>query len=175
VRITRADGQITLRDRAADHWSLGLFLLAGGLVCIAMPLGLANDLDRLKLWERMASFAVGLGLASGALWWLRRSPATRVVLEPGRRRMRLVRLGLTGRQVEEFRFDEVAEVSVEQGEDSEGGVVTRPVARLKSGAVIPLSKLWSHDAPGVVAAVGEVARACGLALPGQSQAHKKNS
>lgn len=175
MRITRAEGHVTITDRAASHWLLGIFLLAGGLLCIVAPLGLANDSDRLQLWERVASIAVGLGVTTGALWWLRHSPATRVVLEPGRRRMRLVRLGLTGRQVEEFRFDEVAEVSVEQGEDSEGGVVTRPVARLKSGAVIPLSKLWSHDTQGVVAAVGEVARACGLALPGQSQAHKKNS
>jgi hypothetical protein len=175
VRITRADGQVTIRDRAALHWFLGLFLLAGGLLCIAAPLGLANDFDRLQLWERVASIAVGLGVGTGALWWLRRSPATSVVLDPGRRRMRLVRLGLTGRKVEEFRFDEVAEVAVEQSKDSDGGVVTRPVARLRSGATIPLSELWSHDAQGVVAAAAEVARACGLALPGPSQAHRENS
>jgi hypothetical protein len=175
VRITRADGRVTIRDQAASHWFLGLFLLAGGLLCIAAPLGLANDSDRLQLWERAASIAVGLGVSTGALWWLRRSPATRVVLDPGRRRMQLVRLGLTGRKAEEFRFDEVTEVTVEHGKDSDGGVVTRPVARLKSGTILHLSELWSHDAQGAFAAAAEVARACGLALPGQSQAHKKNS
>ena len=101
MRITRDDGQVTLRDGATSHWFLGLFLLAGGLLCIAAPLGLANDSDRLQRWGRVASIAVGLGVSTGALWWLRRSPATRIVLEPGRRRMQLIRLGLTGRKVEE--------------------------------------------------------------------------
>jgi hypothetical protein len=172
VRITRADGQVIIKDRAALHWFLGLFLLAGGLLCIAAPLGLANDFNRLQLWERAASIAVGLGVGTGALWWLRRSPATRIVLDPGRRRMQLVRLGLTGRKVEEFRFDEVAEVTVEVGKDSDGGVVTRPIARLKSGSILHLSELWSHDAQGVVTAAGEVACACGLALPGHSHPRK---
>jgi hypothetical protein len=175
VRITWADGQVTITDRAASHWFLGLFLLGGGLLCIAAPLGLANDSDRLQLWERVASIAVGLGVGTGALWWLRRSPATRIVLDPSRRRIQLVRLGLTGRKVEEFRFDEVGEVIVEHGKDSDGGAVTRPVARLKSGITIRLSELWSHDAEGVVAAAGAVARACGLALPGNLQPYSKNS
>jgi hypothetical protein len=89
--------------------------------------------------------------------------------------MKLVRLGLTGLKVEEFRFDEVAEVSVEEGKDSDGGNITRPVARLKNGATLHLSELWSHDAEGVVAAAGEVARACGLVLPRQAQTHTERS
>jgi hypothetical protein len=89
--------------------------------------------------------------------------------------MQLVRLGLTGRKVEEFRFDEVAEVTVEHGKDSDGGVVTRPVARLKNGTTIYLSELWSHDAQGVATAAGQVARTCGLALPRNAQAHQKSS
>jgi hypothetical protein len=166
---------VTIRDQAASHWFLGLFLLSGGLLCIAMTLGLANDFDRFQLWERVATAAVGMGVSAGALWWLGRSPATRVALDPGRRRMQLVRLGLNGRKVEEVRFDEVAEVTVEQGKDSEGGVVTRPIARLKSGATLHLSELWSHDVHGVIAVAEEVARTCGVALPKGSQAYSKKS
>lgn len=175
MRITRADGEVTIKDQAAAHWFLGLFLLAGALLCLAAPLGLARDFYRLPKWERALIIIVGLGVGRGALWWLRRSLSTRVVLDPGRRRMRLVRLGLNGLKVEEFRFDEVAAVTVEHGKDSDGGEVTRPVARLTSGTTIHLSELWSHDAQAVVAAAGEVARTCGLALPGNSQGYTKNS
>jgi hypothetical protein len=125
VRITRADGQVTIRDQAAAHWFLGPFLLAGGLLCLAAPLVLASDFYGLQRWERVAIIVVGLGAGKGALWWLRRSPSSRVVLDPGRRRMRLIRLGLNGRKIEEFRFDEVADISVERGKDSDGGAVTR--------------------------------------------------
>lgn len=175
MRITRENGHVIIRDQAVSHWSLGLFLLAGGLVCIAAPLGLANDSDRLQLWERLTGIVIGLGVCTGAFWWLRRSPVTRIVLEPGRRRMQLVRLRLSGRKVEEFRFDEVAEVNVEHGKDSDGDPVMRPVARLKCGTDIRLSELWSHDAKGVLEAAAEIARTCGLALPEKSQAHQKQS
>jgi hypothetical protein len=82
---------------------------------------------------------------------------------------------LTGRKVQEFRFEDVAEVTVEQGEDSDGGVVIRPVARLRSGPTILLSQLWSHDSEGVFAAAREFARTCGLTLPRNLEGSKNKS
>ena len=55
----------------------------------------------MQLWERLAPIVIGVGVCTGALSWLGRSPITHIVLEPGRRRMQLVRLGLAGRKVEE--------------------------------------------------------------------------
>jgi hypothetical protein len=162
VRIRRTGGHISIRDRAAPFWALGLFLLAGGLAAVAMPLGLATNAGDLERWERLASVAVGLGVVAGALWWLWRNPATHVQLDLTRRHLRLVRSGLGGRQVRQFAFDQLERAEVEQETDSEGGLVWRPTVRLRSGELVLLSELWSHDQRGVVESVAVVAEACRL-------------
>jgi hypothetical protein len=165
VRIQRNGGQITIRDRPAPFWALGLFLLAGGMVAVAMSLGLAKNAGDLEPWERLASIGVGVGVSLGALWWLARSPATRVQLDPTRRRMRLVRFGLSGRRVRQLSFDDLSSVEVEQGIDDEGGFVWRPALRLRSGEQVLLSELWSHDLAGVEVSRGVLLEACGLPMP----------
>ena len=98
-RITRTDGQISFRDSPIPSWALGGFLLAGGLVAVAMPLGLATNAGDLEPWERLASLGIGVGVSVGALWWLARSPTTHVQLDLTRRHVQLVRIGLSGRRV----------------------------------------------------------------------------
>jgi hypothetical protein len=166
VRIKRNGSQITIRDRPAPFWALGLFLLAGGLVAVAMALGLATNAGDLEPWERLASIGVGVGVSAGALWWLARSPATQVQLDLTRRRVRLVRLGLSGRLVRQLSFDDLASVEVEQGTDDEGGLVWRPAVRLRRGELVLLSELWSHDQAGVELGMAALAEACGLGVPG---------
>jgi hypothetical protein len=144
VRIKRDGGQITIRDRPAPFWTLGLFLLAGGLVAVV---------------------GVGVGVSTGALWWLARSPATRVQLDLTRRRMRLVRFGLSGRLVRQLSFDDLSSAEVEQGADDEGGLVWRPALRLRNGELVLLSELWSHDQAGAEAGLAVVVEACGLPPP----------
>jgi hypothetical protein len=145
----------------APFWALGLFLLAGGVVAVAMPFGLATNAESLEPWERLASVGLGLGVSAGALWWLWRNPATHVQLDLTRRRLRLVRSGLSGRQVRWLSFDDLQSVEVEQGTDSEGGAVWRPAVRLRGGQLVLLSELWSHDQAGVEEGVSVVSTAAG--------------
>jgi hypothetical protein len=168
VQIKRNGGHITLRDRVAPFWALGLFLLAGGMAAVAMPLGLATNAGKLEAWERLASIGLGLGVIAGALWWLARSPTTQVQLDLIRRRLRLVGLGLGGRQVRQLSFADLASVEVEEGTDSDGGTVWRPVVRLRTGGLVLLSELWSHDQAGVQESAAVVAEACRLASPTRS-------
>jgi hypothetical protein len=162
VRIRRNGGHISIRDRVAPFWALGLFLLAGGVMAVAMPLGLATNAGDLEPWERLASVGLGLGVIAGALWWLGRSPGTHVQLDLTRRRLRLVRSGLSGREVRSLSFDDLESVEVEQGTDSEGGAVWRPKVRLRSGQLVLLSELWSHDQAEVEEGVSVVSAACRL-------------
>ena len=164
MRITRAGGHISIRDRPGLFWFLGLFLLTGGVMGVAMPLGLADNADTLAPWERLASMGIGLGLIAGALWWLGQNPATQVQLDLTRRRMRLVRVGLSGRRVRELSFDDLAGAEVEQGTDDEGGTIWRPAVRLRGGELVALSQLWSHDQDGVERGVAVVAESCGFAF-----------
>ena len=168
LRITRTDGQISIRDRPAPSWALGGFLLVGGLVAIAMPLGLATNANDLELWERLASLGIGMGVSVGAVSWLARTPTMRVQLDLTRRQVQLVRIGLSGRHVRRLSFDDLEAAEVEQGSDSEGGAIWRPVVRLRDGHRVPLSELWSHDHAGVAEGVAVVAAACGIPVLGTS-------
>ena len=127
-----------------------------------MPLGLATNADDLELWERLASLGIGMGVSIGAVWWLARNPKTHVLLDLSRRQVQLVRMGLSGRHVRRLSFDELDVAEVEQGSDSEGGPIWRPVVRLRDGQRVLLSELWSHDRAGVTEGVAAVAAACGL-------------
>ena len=162
MRIKRDGKRIRIWDQPAPFWALGLFLLTGGLVAVAMPLGLATNAKNLEPWERLASILVGIGVSTGALWWLARSPASQVQLDLTRRRLRMVRLGISGRLVRQLSFDDLSNVEVEEGSDDEGGLVWRPALRLRSGELVLLSELWSHDQAGVRAGMAVVAEACGL-------------
>lgn len=162
MRIIRDGGRITLRDQAAPYWALGLFLLAGGVLAIAAPLGLATNAGELESWERLASLGVGVGVASGALWWLAQNPATEVRLDLTRRRLTLVRSGLLGRRVRWLSFDELEAVELVRGADSDGDPVWRPRARLRTGELVLLSELWTHNEAAVRAGAAAVADACRL-------------
>ncbi len=155
-------GLIRIRDRPAPFWALGIFLLAGGMLAIAMPLGLATNADELEPWERLASIALGFCVCAGALPWLARSPGTEVQLDRTHRVLRIVRWGLRGRGVRALAFDQLESAFTEVGEDSEGGAVWRPAVRLRSGGVLLLSELWSHDEATVRSVVATVAEACRL-------------
>jgi hypothetical protein len=147
---------------------LGGFLLAGGLVAIAMPLGLATNANDLEPWERLASLGIGVGVSIGAVWWLARNPRTHVRLDLARRHVQVVRIGLSGRHMRRLSFDDLEIAEVEQGNDSEGGPIWRPVVRLRDGQRVLLSELWSHDREGVAEGVAVVAAACGLPTAGSS-------
>jgi hypothetical protein len=162
MRVTREGGLILLRDRPGPYWALGLLLLFGAGVALAMPLGLASNAAELEPWERAASGAIGLGVGAGAIWWLARSLATRAELDLTRRRLTLVRLGLPGRRVVRLELSEITGVDAEQGKDSDGDATWRPVLRLRSGERMALSELWSHDEKEVREAVATVAGACRL-------------
>src|SRR5688572_17081995 len=160
MRITREDGRVFLRDRPGLFWALGLFLFAGGVLAIAMSLGLAENADELKPWERLAAAAVGLGVSAGGLWWLAQNPTTKVELDLTRRSLRLVRWGILGREVRQLPFEQLESAVLEEGEDGDGGKVWRPAVRVRSGGVLPLSLLWSHDEPAIRSAVSTVTEVC---------------
>jgi hypothetical protein len=162
MRIVRHGGTITLRDRAAPYWFLGLFLFSGGLLAIAMPLGLAANADELKTWERLASLFIGVGVSAGALWYLARFPATVVHLDLTRRLLTLVRIGLTGRQVRRLQFTELASVELAEGKDSDGDPMWRPAVQLGTGERVLISHLWSRDHPAALASATTLAESCRL-------------
>jgi len=129
---------------------------------MAASMGLATNAAELAPWERLVSFAIGLGVSAGGLWWLGHGRASRVELDLARSRMSVVRLGLSGRQVRQLAFGELEKVAVEVGADSDGGTVWRPAVRLRSGEQLLLSELWSHDPRGTEEVVSVVASACRL-------------
>lgn len=125
-----------------------------------MPLGLASNAVELAPWERAACVALGLAVGAAAVWWLNLSTATHAEVDLTHQRVTLVRLGLTGRRVVRLPLSDIAGIEAERGTDDEGGATWRPVLRLRSGARVALSELWSHDEKAVRMAVQAVAEAC---------------
>ena len=162
MHITREGGRVHLRDRPGLFWALGAFLLAGGALAIAMALGLANNADELRPWERLASIGIGTGVCTGALWWLGQNRGTVVQIDLVRRSLQLTRQGIHGRQVRQLSFDQIESAFVDQETDGDGGTVWRPALRLRDGEVVLLSELWVHDEPGARKAVSTVAEVCRL-------------
>jgi len=153
---------ISMRDRAAPFWLLGLFLLTGGIIGMAMPLGLANNAADLEPWERLTSLLIGMGVSTGALWWLAQNPGTMVRLDLTRRSVTVVRWGILGRRTRQLRFDQLEGVDVEESKDSDGDPMWRPVIRLRGGEAVRLSELWEHDERSVRASLAVFAESCGL-------------
>jgi hypothetical protein len=165
MRVSHDRDRITIRDRPGSHWLLGILLLSGGLFGIAATLGLAENAADLGWAGRLMSIGIGGGVAAGALWWLWRSPGSRIELDRTRASIRMTRTGLTGRRELELLFGDVAAVVVEQREDSDGGIVGRPALRLTNGRTVLLSELWLHNLPNVRAVAQIVAETCGLPAP----------
>ena len=165
MRIQREGGVISMRDRAAPFWLLGLFLLAGGIIGMAMPLGLANNAGDLEPWERLTSLLIGMGVSSGALWWLAQNPGTMLRLDLTRRSVTVIRWGILGRRTRQFRLDQIESVEVEEGKDSDGDPMWRPIMRLRGGEAVRLSELWEHDERGVRASLAVFAESCGVSRP----------
>jgi hypothetical protein len=104
-------------------------------------------------------------VGAGALWRLVRSPGTQVQLDLTQRQLWVVKSGLFGRRVRTFGFQELERLEIEEGTASEGGRVWRPALRLRSGELLLLSELWSHDQTAMDEAVAVVAQACRLPSP----------
>ena len=170
MRVTREGGMITLRDRPGPYWFLGLFLLSGGLLSIAMTLGLATNAGELEPWQRLSAVIVGVGVSAGALWYLARSPATTVQLDLTRRLLTLVRTGLRGRHVRRIHFTELTSVELDESKDSDGDPVWRPAVRLGSGEIVPISELWSHDQKEAVSSATVLAESCRLPVKSNREA-----
>ena len=165
MRVIREGGRIVLRDRPGPFWLLGLMLLSGGVFAVAMPLGLASNAWEIEPWARVASLLIGLANCGGAIWWLTRSLASRAELDLTLRRLTLVRFGLPGRRVVQVELADIVGAEAERGSDSEGGVIWKPVLRLRSGERMNLSELWNHDEREVKQAVAVVAEVCRLEKP----------
>ena len=67
--------------------------------------------------------------------------------------------------MQEVRFEVLTSVELEETEDSEGGLVSRPLVRLNNGESVLLSQLWSHDRQCLADAASAVAQVCGLPAP----------
>lgn len=157
--VREEDGTLIIRDRPAPYWLLGGFLLTGGILTIGMSL----PFGAIGPGARAVMLPGGIGVVAGAVWWLRRTPGTQIEIDSKRQRLRLVRTGLGGRKVRDLALSELAATDVERGEDSDGGLVVRPMLHLRSGERLPMSLLWIHDTAGVAQAIAAVTRACRLA------------
>lgn len=147
-----------IRDSPGLFWILGALFVGVGALFALGALALFSDAGTMGVASRSLAFAMGsVGVATG-VWFLRRSPASSVIVDAANRVVIVRRVGLRGRQETLVPFDDVRSAEIEQGVDDEGNAVYRPTITTKYGAVVLLSELHVHDKARVEQVLEDVRR-----------------
>jgi hypothetical protein len=133
-----------------------------GVVCIAGPLGLFHDGERLA-WPAKSLFMLmgAVGAVTG-LWVLQGSPRSTLEVDRRRDRVRLRRRGLRGRRTWTWAIREIAGVRVAEAKDSDGDPVFQREVVAGNGAAVPVSLLWTHGREPAEAVVTRLQEVLGL-------------
>jgi hypothetical protein len=159
MRITRTERRTVLRDAPGCFWLFGAFFVSVASIFVLGPLGLFTNLADVPLWARAFSVLVGsIGVGAG-VWIVYTSPRTVTTFDGDRRRIDIRRRWLA--PAAEYAFGDVAELLVAESPDDEGGRTFQPQLVLRSGEVVPLSRLWIGDERACETAVAAAGEALG--------------
>jgi hypothetical protein len=126
-------------------WILGgLFVFVGGVFFLG-PIGLFTNSEKLSFIMRaLVSLRGAVGICTG-LWVWKRSPCSRVQAAISEQCLVVTRWGLTGRQELRVPFGDVEGFEIENGVDTDGDAVFRPLLRRRDKTTLLLSVLHVHD------------------------------
>jgi hypothetical protein len=162
MRVVDREGIVVVHDSPGLHWILGLLFLVVGVMCIAGPLGLFHDRDRLGWPGRSLFMVMGVVGAATGLWVLRGAPRSMFEVDRRRDRVRLRRRGLHGRQTWTWAIREIAGIRVVESKDGDGDPVFRLEILPRGGAAVPVSLLWTHGREPAEATATRLQTALGL-------------
>lgn len=136
MRVIQTHGRIELRNAPTLLWGLGLWLIAGGALCLGM---VAFRADGLALWERAVGALIGAGVLAGGLYHMTTSPATVLAFDTVRRRVRYERRApLRRREVIDVPADEFLGTEIVVSHDSDGDPWLELTAQFAGRAPVPL-------------------------------------
>jgi hypothetical protein len=162
MRVVDRDGIVVVHDSPGLHWILGVLFLIVGVVCIAGPLGLFHDRDRLGWPGRSLFMLMGAVGAVTGLWILRGAPRSTLEIDRLRGRVRLRRRGLRSRRTWTWGIHGIAGIRVVESKDSDGDAVFRLEIVAEEGAAVPVSLLWTHGREPAEATATRLQEALGL-------------
>lgn len=143
--ITINQDWIKVEDRPGCFWLFGLFFVAIGGVFVLGVLGLFNNLEEVSIWVRLFTFVMGaIGMGTG-LYIIDRSPSSQAIWDSRSQKLTLIRKGLLSKEQTSYPLSDINQFVVDQGADSEGDSIFRPVLKLRKGDLVPLSELWNHN------------------------------
>ncbi|HET8577741.1 MAG TPA: hypothetical protein VFO18_11620 [Methylomirabilota bacterium] len=144
MRIVDHGGTLLLRDAPGLHWLLGLLFVGVGTVFVLGPLGLFTNAAEVAWWVRVFSGLLGAAGVATGLWVLAGSPRSTLQIDRSTGRLHLERRGLTGREASAWPITEITDVRLTEKLDDEGDPVFQVHLVLRNGAVVPVSRLWTH-------------------------------
>jgi hypothetical protein len=163
MRIVERGGTLLLQDAPGLHWVLGLPFVGVGTVFVLGPLGLFANAAGVAWWVRVLAGLLGAAGVGAGLWVLSGSPRSTLRLDRATGRLHLERRRFTGREASVWSITEIADVGLTEQKDDEGDPVFRMHLLLRSGAMVPVSQLWTHGREQADAVEGRLREA--LRLP----------
>ncbi len=142
MRSTHRSDGLMISDAPGCFWVFGgFFLLIGGVAGAAVFASriTAHPLSQLLLGSVMGLLAIGAGL-----YFIYRSPASRVVIKTSEGSITISRRGLLRRQQERYDLSTIHSVYLVQKEDIDGDPVFSIRIQLQDGREVPLTLLWIH-------------------------------
>jgi hypothetical protein len=175
MRVLERDGGLLLADAPGAHWAMALLFVGVGLVFVLGPLGLFVNADSVGWLARGTAMVMGgCGVAAG-LWIARESPRSRLVYARSSGRVRITRVGTTGRTEREWAAADVAAVAIVTKRDDEGSNVFQVRLVVANGGEEPASLLWSHDGDGAVRCAERLGDALGVPVTREEPAARRRS
>ena len=129
--------RLIIRDQPFGFWLFYSFFIAGGLMALVLSLSAAPDTT-----TAIIGSVIGLGNIAGALYMIKREPASIVEIDKAAGEIRVRRWYPVGKRHKTYPLSSLSAVEVEITEHSEGGSVYRPRFCFDEGESVPLSLFW---------------------------------
>ena len=141
--IVRArETAIEVDDTPIQFWIYAFSFVFVGALFVAGPIALFPDIDRMRMWLRVAIATVGALSVSVGAWILVGSPRSKIVADTSQSLIRLDRWGIGRRERLQWGIADLVAVQLSERRDDDGDRVFRLSLVVRDGRTVPMSDVW---------------------------------
>ena len=140
---------LVLKDSAGCFWMLGLFFVVIAGTFVIGLLGAFHNLNELNELERTGVWFISLGGLAAGIWFIYTNPGTRLDFNKTENMLTIRRRGLMRNEIENYRLNNIEDVTLIESKDTDGDPVYRVELKIKYEKNVSLTELWVHHKEGL--------------------------